>query len=146
MDTPKPAQPGAADGAAGLSADVVARAEAALKGLAAEYERRATQDVRRLKDLHAELKAGAAAQRIWDSLHRISHDMKGQGGTFGYDLVSEIADRFCGFLKRTTPGAQAAGQIGAFIDALATVLDTKLTGNGGEAGTAILATIRMQRG
>jgi hypothetical protein len=140
-----PAPPDSANDAAGLSADVVARAEAALKGLAAEYERRAAQDVVRLKALLVELKAGAAAPSTWQSLHRISHDMKGQGGTFDYALVSEIADRFCGFLKRTKPGAQAAGAIGRFIDALATVLDTKLTGQGGEAGTAILASIRMQR-
>jgi hypothetical protein len=141
-----PAHPDSTNDAAGLSADVVARAEAALKGLAAEYERRAAQDVARLKALLAELKAGAAAPSIWESLHRTAHDMKGQGGTFDYALVSEIADRLCGFLKRTPPDASAAGSIGAFIDALATVLNTRLTGNGGEAGTTILASIKMQRG
>ena len=57
---------------AGLSAAAVARAEAALKGLAAEYERRAAQDVARLKAVLAELKAGAAAQSAWESLHRVS--------------------------------------------------------------------------
>jgi hypothetical protein len=140
-----PTQPDSTNDAAGLSADVVARAEAALKGLAAEYERRAAKDVDRLKVLLAELKAGAPAPPIWESLHRTAHDMKGQGGTFDYGLVSDIADRLCGFLKRTEPGASAAGPIGAFVDALATVLNTKLTGNGGEAGAMILASIRMQR-
>src|SRR5687768_9053957 len=106
---PMPARTDFENHGAGLSAAAVARAEAALKGLAAEYERRAAQDVARLKAVLAELKAGAAAQSAWESLHRVSHDMKGQGGTFDYGLVSEIADRFCGFLKRTKPDAQAAG-------------------------------------
>jgi hypothetical protein len=140
-----PIRPNFANDAGPTAAEFVARAEAALKGLAAEYERRAAQDVAGLKALLAELKAGAPSQPTWDSLHRIAHDMKGQGGTFDYGLVSDIAERFVGFLKRTTPGAHAAGSIGRFIEALATVLDTKLTGNGGEAGAAILASIRMQR-
>ena len=138
-------QPDPTNDPAGLSADAVARAEAALRNLVAEYERRAAQDVGRLKALLAELKDGAAAPAIWEQLHRVAHDMKGQGGTFDYALVSEIADRFCGFLKRTPPGPQAAMPIGAFVEALATVLNTRLTGSGGEAGTAILASIRMQR-
>jgi hypothetical protein len=145
MVKPMPARPDSTNDAAGLPADVIARAEAALKGLVAEYERRAAQDVARLKTLLAELKAGTDAPSSWEPFHRIAHDMKGQGGTFDYGLVSEIADRFCGFLKRTPPSRQAAGPIGAFIEALATVLNTRLTGNGGEAGAAILASIRMQR-
>ena len=140
-----PARPNPLAPAGGLSADAVARAEAALKGLAAEYERRAAQDVVRLKASLAELRAGAPAQPVWDALHRVAHDMKGQGGTFDYLLISDVADRLCGFLKRTTPDAQAAPSIGAFVEALATVLNTKLTGSGGEAGTAILNSIKMQR-
>jgi hypothetical protein len=135
-----------ANGAPSIGADVVARAEAALKRMTGAYEQRAAQDVARLRILLTELECGGAPEAIWMSLRAIAHDMKGQGGTFDYPLVSDIADMLSAFLKSTTPDTGAAESIGVFVDTLATVLDRKLTGNGGTAGTDLLDAIRAQHG
>ncbi|MBI2241599.1 MAG: Hpt domain-containing protein [Magnetospirillum gryphiswaldense] len=66
----------------------LARAEAALHNLAAEYPHRLEVDLTRAD-------ACLAAPADIDRLYTILHDIKGQAGTFGYPLVGAIAQRLC---------------------------------------------------
>ncbi len=71
---------------------------------------------------------------------KISHDMKGQGGSFGYPVMSEIAaslDKFC----RTTPNPQQTELelVTAHVDAMRAVISDDLRGEAGETGKALLS-------
>lgn len=49
---------------------------------------------------------GGASSELLDALHGVAHNIKGQGGSFGYELVTDIGASFCDYLrggKRVSP-------------------------------------------
>src|SRR5258708_32088669 len=88
----------------GIDQEQLARAEAAVAALAVDYVAWATRDLAAMRDIAASLAAAADVDR----LYAISHDVKGQGGSFGYPLVTAIAGSLCRFLKHLRqPAARA---------------------------------------
>lgn len=71
----------------------------------------------------------------FEKIHSIAHDMRGQGGTFGYQLISDFADALY-FL--TTPQAGMSDNhveiIKAHVDAMRVVIKNRIKGDGGEVG------------
>lgn len=116
--------------------DVLARAEAALSNIAERYIEWAMADLARLEAAMEEARTGRASL---DRLFPIAHDMKGQAGTFGYPLVTEIANRLCRLID-SDPRPDAAKQdtAAALVSAIGKVLRARLEGDGGEAGRHIL--------
>lgn len=79
----------------------IARAEAVVAGLAGQYLEAAIADLARLKAAAADLAADPAGRAsCLDRLFHISHDMKGQGATFGYPLVTTIGNQLCRFIEK----------------------------------------------
>lgn len=121
---------------ADLDPDVLARAEAALADLSHDYLTWAEADIASLRAGLADLDEHPAdASAILERLFRLTHDMKGQATTFGYPLVTEIGQRLCRLFE--------AGQVKAdllllHVEALAEVVESRLTGDGGDAGRAII--------
>ena len=69
-----------------------------------------------------------------DRMFAIAHDIKGQAGTFGYPLLSDLAARLCRLLQ--TDGAEGAGSL---VAAMAEVVRDRLAGDGGERGREMVA-------
>src|SRR3546814_7041237 len=69
-------------------AEAMARAEAAVAALRVDYLRWVEEDLAKL-DAALSMAARDAAQRdaALQDVHRVAHDMRGQGGSFGYPLV-----------------------------------------------------------
>lgn len=88
----------------------IARAEAVIAGLAGEYLVAAEADLAQLKAASVRL-ASDPAGRVshLDRLFQISHDMKGQGATFGYPLVTAIGNRLCRFIEKRRESLDNAG-------------------------------------
>lgn len=73
----------------------------------------------------------------------IVHDMKGQGATFGYDLVTDIGALACHSIRGLTGLTQA--QRHALTQALTAarmIVEEKVTGTGGESGQDLLEALR----
>lgn len=88
----------------------IARAEAVVAGLAGQYLEAAEADLARLKAAAANLTADPAGRvSHLDRLFHISHDMKGQGATFGYPLVTTIGNRLCRFIEKRRETLDDAG-------------------------------------
>ncbi len=88
----------------------IARAEAVVAGLAGQYLAAAEADLARLKAAAAGLANDAAGRGAHlDHLFQISHDMKGQGATFGYTLVTTIGNRLCRFIEKRRETLDDAG-------------------------------------
>lgn len=72
----------------------------------------------------------------FEEINHIAHDMKGQGGTFGYPLITSFADSLYGFtIKR--PGEISDNQIElvkSHLDAMRAVIKGRVSGDGGEIG------------
>ncbi len=69
--------------------------------------------------------------------------MKGQGASFGYELVSTIGSSFCDFLRgREAVSDDAMLIIKAHMDALMVVFEHNLKGDGGELGLSLADRLR----
>lgn len=86
---PETGQPSIAD-------EMLAKAEAAIDRLAAEYPRHARRDVTDMRR-YAEMMASDLANRRghYNEILRIAHDVRGQGVLFGYPLLTRYAASLC---------------------------------------------------
>jgi hypothetical protein len=111
-----------------LSPEVLARAEAALAGLADRYLEWATADATRLCACLGEAMApGADLAVLLPRLFTISHDMKGQATTFGYPLVSELGDQLCRLIEaEPTPSRETLSRMEKLVNGMAHVIGRAL--------------------
>jgi len=122
----------------------LARAEAALADLSHRYLVWATADLARLDDCLAHMLShpGDWSEGL-GRLFAIVHDMKGQGATFGYPLISDLGGRLCRLLEvRPDPTAENKRRISAMAAAMGRVIRDRLAGDGGEDGRRLLAECR----
>lgn len=116
----------------------VANAQAAVAGLSDKYIGWVNDDLKRLDAAIARVADGhdaVALQAVYD----VSHDIKGQGSTFGYALVTEIAHRLCRYTDEATRLHKVDRTvIDAHVTALRTVVDNRIQGNAGDLGAEIL--------
>ena len=126
--------PGAVDMAA------LAKAEDVIANLADDYMNWVREDFERLEAAYNQLKAGEGdvAENL-DRVFQIAHDMKGQGGSFGYDLMTAIGDHLCRLIEKfDKAGPRELEMIRVHIDAMRVVITKELKGNGGDEGRALL--------
>jgi hypothetical protein len=109
--------------------------------LADNYLEWATDDMAKLQTALQELVAGGGDQKAQIAkVFQISHDMKGQGGSFGYDLITTIGNGLCRYLEnREEVGAAEIEGIKLHIGSMQLVLTQGIKGDGGEAGVQLLS-------
>ena len=98
------------------------------------------EDLGKIDAAFVALKAatGDRAQEV-DDVFQVSHDMKGQGGSFGYDLITAIGNQLCRMIEKVdTVGDAEVNAIEVHIGAMKLVIAQKMTGNGGQAGDQIM--------
>ena len=98
------------------------------------------EDLGKIDAAFVALKAatGDRAQEV-DAVFQVSHDMKGQGGSFGYDLITAIGNQLCRMIEKVdTVGDAEVNAIEVHIGAMKLVIAQKMTGNGGQAGDQIM--------
>lgn len=120
---------------------VLARAQAAVADLAKNYVPSTLGDIDRcvalLKRARDVPQERAAAVR---DLYGIAHNIKGQGGSFGYPLVTRIGHSLCSLTRQERDFSDAdLGVIQAHIDALRLILNKEIKGEGGEVGPKLAA-------
>lgn len=124
-----------------LDPAALARAEAALAALSDRYLEWAEADLARMEACLSEILAhpDQQGQRL-PQLFTIIHDMKGQGETFGYPLVSLLGNALCRLLE-TSPKSGSSGmeRAIALASAMGRVIRERLSGDGGESGRQLKA-------
>ena len=127
---------------AGRDRETVARRAAeALGTLKCAYLERAQADLNQLDQAIAQAGAtdGEARRRALEEAYSLAHTLKGQGATFGYDLMTGIAASLCGYLHSTDDlvGVQHR-VVEIHAEAMRLVVGDALVGDGGTAGQALL--------
>ncbi len=118
---------------------MVADAEAALESWHGDCEIWALNDLREIYSLLAAARANPApdlenVRRIL----RLSHDIKGKGATFGYPLLTTIAQLLYRFIDRDeAKAATRLDLVTAHIDAMTIVVSLGIRGQGGALGTQL---------
>ncbi len=126
---------------------LISRAEAAVEALRDTYRQQLADDVAALNGIWSRLESDEPAAGVLDELYGIAHNIKGQGGSFGYDLVSEIGASFCNYLRsgsRVSPEERNIVHI--HIRMLKTVSENDIFGAGGETGMRIVEKLRVLTG
>lgn len=126
-------------GPGAVDLDAIARAEAVIANLADDYLDWVREDFVRLETAYETLKVGGEDKENIDALFQIAHDMKGQGGSFGYDLMTAIGDHLCRLVESfEIVGPRELGMIRVHIDAMRVVITKELKGDGGNEGRQLL--------
>jgi chemotaxis protein histidine kinase CheA len=107
-----------------LDPRALARAEAALQALSAQFAGWMAEELAGLETARARLHAQAGAAAAWDELHRRAHDLKGLGTTYGHPLATRLCASLCRLLDdpRGRAGASRA-LVDAHVDAVRVVVD-----------------------
>ena len=80
----------------------------------------------------------------WERIHRIAHELKGQGGTFGYPLISVVAKSLHECTRPKTPmGDNNVKILKAHADAMQAVIHNRIDGDGGTVGRDLLEGLRQ---
>ncbi|MES1150557.1 MAG: hypothetical protein ABUL54_01580 [Dongia sp.] len=128
------------DGDRNLEA-VLARAQAAVADLATNFAKSAVVDLEHcaafLKTAREQPAARAASVK---EIYGIAHNLKGQGTSFGYPLITRIGQSLC-LLTRPERGFSDAdlGVIQGHLDAIRLILAKDIKGEGGAVGDKLAA-------
>lgn len=71
----------------------------------------------------------------------IAHDMKGQGGSFGFELITAVGNNLCRLIDRIDDTVLAEVQneaIRIHVDAMKLIITSRMRGDGGDQGSAIM--------
>lgn len=104
---------------------VIAGAEGAVQQLAGEMEGWLRHDLERLLHARNVFLQDAMCSESSANLHRAAHDLKGLGASYGFPVVSVIADALCKALRKShdngTPPQPEL--VNAHVDALRAVVN-----------------------
>ncbi|MFQ5618447.1 MAG: Hpt domain-containing protein [Rhodospirillales bacterium] len=127
-------------GPGAVDLDTLNRAEAVIADMTDNYVEWAASDLAKIHQALEDLKAGKTERK--DALARIfqlSHDMKGQGGSFGYTLMTILGGNLCTFVEKLDDaGPSEVEVIELHIDAMDLVIAKQMKGDGGKAGEQLL--------
>ncbi len=79
----------------GIDANALAKAEAALKGLANNFDAWMQDELNKLDAARQRIRAEGHSAETAENLYFRSHDLKGLGSTYGYPIVTRIAASLC---------------------------------------------------
>ncbi|CAA7626299.1 Hpt domain-containing protein [Magnetospirillum sp. SS-4] len=124
-----------------LDPAALARAEAALADLSGRYLEWAEADLVRMEACLREIMDRPEDRpELLGRLFAVAHDMKGQGATFDYPLVSHLGNRLCRLVEGSpSPSPESLDRIARLVAALGKVVRGRLSGDGGDEGRRLLA-------
>ena len=123
---------------------VLARVKKGLAALTDDYLSETQDDLTELDAALGEARAaeGKSRQDAVERIFRISHDLRGLGGTFDYPLVTHIGSSLCDLITRLerieTLHLEA---IELHIGAIKLVTASRISGDGGKKGQELTASI-----
>lgn len=124
-----------------LDIEVLNKVQEKISEMSGDYSTWVADEIRKLDEALTKLKEPEANLRVLIArINRGAHEMRGQGGIFGYPLITEFSKSL--FLT-TNRHYQALSDneyelLKAHIDAIKVVISEKVEGDGGETGRALL--------
>ena len=126
-------------GPGAVDLDALAKAEDVIANLADDYLDWVREDLVRLEKAYELLQGDGDVKERLDNVFQIAHDMKGQGGSFGFDLMTAIGDQLCRLVeKMDTVGPREITMVRVHIDAMRVIITKELKGDGGDEGRKLL--------
>lgn len=123
----------------GIDPEILARAEQAVAALGGDFvdQTKATLDAHRAQ---LEETSGLPQDDALRDIFSFAHDLRGQGGSFGYPLLSTIGGSLCAFLEardfRLKDGDMVV--VRSHFDAVAAILADEIAGEGDAVSQALV--------
>ncbi len=118
------------------------RAEKAIKAMSNDYVDWVQEDMKKLQvafDKTKRIKSSSELKPIFGEVFEIAHDMKGQGGSFDYNLITIIGDSLCRFIEKKKEFTSADIEVvEVHVNSIRLVIMNGMKGDGGEVGKKIL--------
>jgi hypothetical protein len=126
-------------GTGGFEPSALKKAEKVVDGLRDEFEALAKIDVARLTAAAATLMANPMDINRRQEVYMLAHELRGQGGSYGYPLVTRFGDQLCRYLDAAEMlDAKTLIIVKAAADAIAVVINAKVLGDGGDTGRQLV--------
>ena len=129
----------------GVDAAAVARAEAALKTLSAQFGRWLNEEIAKLEHARHLIHIEGADARTMGELYLHAHDLKGLGGTYEYPLITRVAGTLCKLMDG--PGGRAAAPlmlVDAHIDAIRAIVRDEIRDADHPVGAALAGALEQR--
>lgn len=127
-------------GAGAVDENALRRAEEAIAGMANEYLDWVDNDIERIEAACKALRENPSdrTEKLKDVYH-VAHDIKGQGGSFGFDLMTVIGTQMCRLIdKADADDPDLVDAIEVHINAMKLIIANQITGDGGREGEVML--------
>ncbi len=125
------------------SVDLVAieQAEAAIADMKDDYLVWVKEDIDKLQGAYDKAVSDAANRAAaQEDIHAFTHDIKGQGGSFNYPLMTAVGNHLCKFIEGVdgTLNDSQLDVVKVHIDTMRLIIMEKMEGDGGKAGDRLL--------
>lgn len=133
-------------GPGAVSPEILERAEAVIANLTENYLEWVKEDFSKITAVFEDLKAGRGNEaEVLDRIFQIAHDMKGQGGSFGYDLITVVGDKLCRLVEKMKGPLGDADKevIRLHIDAMRVIIGQRIEGDGGPIGEKLIKGLEL---
>ena len=127
--------PGAVDAAASE------RAESVIAELADSYLEWVEEDLIKIRQASERLQKNDGDKTAdIDAVFQVAHDMKGQGGSFNYDLMTILGNDLCRFIEGKSDLSKTDMEvIDLYIGTMNIVISQRMSGDGGPEGQKVLS-------
>lgn len=125
----------------GFDPSLLAKAEKAMEDVKPQVEEHMKGEVARLHDLMTKV-AGSNGQdrKALDEMYRTAFELKGQGTSAGYNLLTRFGDSLCRYIEaQQQPGPKEVAIIKAHVDSIAVIMHRGIKGDNNPVGMAIVA-------
>lgn len=119
------------------------RAEHAVQAVAREFSSHLGKELDLLSELQTRYRAERSAESL-EAIRAIVHDLRGQGTTLGFPLVTEIGGSLCRYLGERDPAKPVSSDlVERHIEALRIVYRDRIEGRGDELSQKVAVGLRM---
>lgn len=126
-----------------LDKTLIAKAEEAIEAFGEGFSDWIPKDVSAMEAARQELSNEPTSERALADLYRVSLDLKGQGASFGYEIVSAVGGSLSDFLapirdEKATLTPLQLDVVNTHVGAIRAVISEERKGDGGAAGQALV--------
>lgn len=132
-------------GPGAVDAEALARAEQIIADMADDYLEWVEDDLLNIAEALDNLKAAGKKDRREhiERIFQISHDIKGQGGSFGYGMMTRIGDQLCAFTETLESAAAAEIEVlELHVDAMKLIIANRMSGEGGQVAKKLFQNLK----
>ena len=124
----------------GIDEEMLQRAEQVIADLKDNYLDWVQEDLIRIQDAYAKaVEDPTGRKEHLKAVFEAAHEIKGQGGSFDYPLMTVVGNQLCRFLEHMEEPAEADMEVVKLhIDAMRLIIAKRVSGDGGAVGDNLI--------